>query len=210
VAISYPITLPFTTKTSNGIEFMPDIGVGTERSPYSGVENVQDGGRRIMRVRIDLPPMTRADGAAAWVAALRSLDGPLGTFYLGDTAWKTPRGTATGTPLVKGASQTGEDLITDGWTAGVTGIMKAADWIQLGTGTSARHYMVVADANSNGSGEATLTLRPKLRSSPADNAAIVVTGAVGVFRLAVAPGWSIGYDQLAQGLSFMAVEALNP
>src|SRR3954463_10292223 len=151
--------------------------------------------------------MIRANGGAAWVAALRSLDGPVGTFYLGDTAWKTPRGTATGTPLVNGASQTGEDLATDGWTASVTGILKAGDWIQLGTGSSARLYMVMVDANSNGSGQATLTIRPKLRSSPGDNSAIVTNSPVGVFRLAVAPGWTLDRAKVAQGLSFVAVEA---
>jgi len=210
MAISFPVTLPFTTKTARGIEFQPLIGVAAERSPYSGVENVQDSGKRLLQARVTLPPMTRAGGAADWVAALRSLDGPLGTFYLGDTAWSTPRGVGTGTPLVNGASQTGEDLVTDGWTAGQTGIMKRGDWIQLGTGSSSRLYMVVADVNSNGSGQATLTIRPKLRSSPADNAPIVVNNPVGVFRLAVAPGWAVDELKMEAGLSFMAVEALNP
>lgn len=157
---------------------------------------------------IQLPPMGR-DAAEAWVAALVSLNGLEGSFLLGDTANTIPRGTATGTPLVKGGSQTGYDLVTDGWTAGVTGIMKAGDWLQLGSGSSSRLYKVMADANSNGSGEATLTLWPKLRSSPADNAAITISSPKGRFMLAQDIEWSID-EAKVYGLSFLAVEDLRP
>lgn len=157
---------------------------------------------------INLPRMTRAQ-AEPWVAALLSLNGREGSFLLGDTANKTARGTATGVPLVKGASQTGASLITDGWTAGVTGILKAGDWFQLGAGTTARLYKVLVDANSNGSGEATLDIWPKLRSSPADNAALVVSSPMGRFMLANNIDWSVDHAK-AYGLSFQAVEDLRP
>ncbi len=130
-------------------------------------------------------PLRERATAEALVAALCSLNGREGTFLFGDSGNPTARGTATGTPLVKGANQTGEDLLTDGWTAGVTGILKAGDWIQLGSSSTARLYKVLADANSDGSGNATLTVWPRLSpvQVPVDNSAIVVSAAKGLFRL---------------------------
>lgn len=88
----------------------------------------------------------------------------------------TPSGVATGTPLVAGASQTGEYLVTDGWTPSITGILKAGDILSLAGLNAVRD--VVEDASSNGSGQATLRLNPPIwaGASPADNAALTVTG----------------------------------
>lgn len=84
----------------------------------------------------------------------------------------TPRGVATGSPLVNGASQTGSSIITDGWSASVTGIMKAGDILKFSGHTKV--YMVTDDANSNGTGQATINISPALMSSPADNEIITV------------------------------------
>ena len=159
---------------------------------------------------ITLPPMERAD-AEAWIAKLVSLNGREGNMLIGpDYANLTPRGIGTGTPLVKGAGQTGYDLITDGWTASKTGIMKAGDWFQLGTTSASRLYKVMADADSDGSGDSTLTIWPRLRTSPADNAALTVSSPVGRFMLASNDSeWSIDTASF-YGLSFQAVEDLRP
>ena len=91
---------------------------------------------------------------------------------------QTPRGIATGTPLVNGASQTGNTLVTDGWTTGITNIMRAGDYFHFDTPTSKRELkMITADVNSDGGGNATLTFEPPLRESPANNAALVVSSA---------------------------------
>jgi hypothetical protein len=80
-----------------------------------------------------------------------------------------------GTPLVNGANQNGEYLITDGWTAGVTGLLKAGDIIKFTTikeinptsreivpsGRVAR-FIVQEDVNSDGSGNATIKIWPPL------------------------------------------------
>jgi len=149
-------------------------------------------------------PFTRAT-AEAMHAALCSLNGREGTFLFGDSANKTPRGTATGTPLVNGASQTGEDLATDGWTAGVTNILRAGDWIQIGSGSTARLYKNLVDVNSNGSGQATLTLWPRVFTAWADNAAIATSFPKGVFRLTTdGHDWDID-EMLLNGVRFSAV-----
>jgi hypothetical protein len=110
--------------------------------------------------------------------------------------------------LVKGASQTGSELITDGWTTSTTGILKAGDYIQIGGGAAAKLHKVLDDVNSNSSGEATLTLWPDLRSAPSDNAAIVVSGAKGVFRLSTNQSdWDVNEASI-YGMTFPAREAL--
>lgn len=205
--VSYPISLP-SSPTARSITIRKRSVVGVDASPFTLQAQSYTWPGQIWMAEVQLPPMLRAS-AEAWVAALVSLNGAEGSFLLGDTANTSPRGVGTGTPLVNGGSQTGYDLVTDGWTAGQTGIMKAGDWLQLGSGSTARLYKVMADANSDGSGNATLTLWPKLRSSPADNAAITVSSPKGRFMLAQDIEWNI--DELkVYGLSFQAVEDLRP
>lgn len=118
-------------------------------------------------------------------------------------------GVNTGTPLVKGASQTSayadvkttmtQSLITDGWTASQTGILKAGDVFTIAdvyavnpvtkaTLPFLRQFVVTADADSDGSTNATFTIYPAIITSgafkncsaaPADNAAITVLGTGG-------------------------------
>lgn len=182
MATSFPVSLPSQGTRHVRVRQVSVVGVG--KSPYTLEEQVQRHQGQAWSLEFDYPPMKR-DVAEAVVAALCSLNGREGTFLFGDSANKTPRGVATGTPLVKGGGQTGEDLLTDGWTAGVTGILKAGDWIQLGSGSTARLYKVLADANSDGSGNATLTLWPRISpiAVPVDNSAIVISSPKGLFRL---------------------------
>lgn len=81
--------------------------------------------------------------------------------------------TALGTPLVNGASQAGSSLIIDGLTAGVT--VKAGLFFSMTI--SSRNYLhaVTDDVTANGSGQATLSIAPMLRATPADNAALSFT-----------------------------------
>jgi hypothetical protein len=207
--VTYPLSLT-GLRNPRSVVIRKRSAVGVNASPFTFQPQVYAWSGQMWEADITLAPMQRAL-AEAWVAALVSLNGREGNFLIGpDYANTSPRGIGTGTPLVMGASQTGYDLITDGWTAGQTGIMKAGDWFSLGTTSAARLYKVMVDANSNGSGVATLTIWPKLRSSPADNAALTVTSPKGRFMLASnETEWSI--DTAAfYGLSFRAVEDLRP
>ena len=97
---------------------------------------------------------------------------------------------------------------TKGWTASQTGILKAGDYIQLGSAGTSRMYKVLNDANSDGSGDATLDIWPDLRSSPADSASIIVASAVTQFRLVEDDAtWDIN-TALHYGIGFSGVEAL--
>lgn len=206
MAITYPLSLP-TNKGIARIRLTANDVVGVSQSPFSAAQQVYKYTGQFWEAEVSLPPMKRAD-AEYWISFLLKLNGPYGTFLLGDPNGGTARGTATGTPLVNGGSQTGNELITDGWSVGVTGILKAGDYIQLGTGSSARLHKVLDDVNSDGSGNATLTLWPDLRSAPADNAPITVSNAKGLFRL-TSNAQSFNIDEATfYGITFAAREAL--
>lgn len=125
--------------------------------------------------------------------------------YCGQSIVNHTVGIRSGTPLINGAAQVGTatpqansmSMITDGWTASQTGILKAGDVFTI-AGVNAinagtrqnysylKQFTVLADANSDGSGNATFTIAPNIvvsgpyqnvSAAPADNAAItVVTG----------------------------------
>ena len=99
-----------------------------------------------------------------------------------------PQGTVTGTPLVNGASQTGNSIITDGWAASEI-VLKAGDIIKY-AGINIV-YDVPADVTSDGSGNATIPINPPIfeGGEPADNAPIIVTGVKFRAVINAVPSW---------------------
>ena len=136
--ISYPVTPP-SSPSARDCELSGRAVVGVTESPFTGSQQVQASQGQMWSLSVTLPPMVRAD-AEAWFAFMLKLNGRYGTFTFCPPAMKTPRGIATGTPLVDGASQTGNSLATKGWTATQTGILKAGDLLQLGTGATCLLY----------------------------------------------------------------------
>jgi hypothetical protein len=69
-------------------------------------------------------------------------------------------------------------------------------------------YKVLDDVNSESSGRATLSIYPKLRTSPADNALITIENTASVFRLnSNQSSWDITEAQI-YGITFGAKEVL--
>jgi hypothetical protein len=147
-------------------------------SPFSGaVQTVEMPGAR-WAAQFSLNVLD-ANDAAQWRAFTARLRGQSGRFYLHNLARPTPRGVATGTPIVSGAGQTGNTLTTSGWTPSTAGILKAGDFI----GVNGELKMVVLDATSDGAGLATLTFEPPLRSSPPNASAIVTNKPTAIFKM---------------------------
>jgi hypothetical protein len=180
MSISYPLNFP--TQCISGITIRARTVVGMSASPFTGQQQVYKHPGQWWEAEITFPPMKR-NKAEEVAAFLLKLNGRFGTFLMGDAANTQPRGVATGVPLVNGAGQTGNQLNTKGWTPSVSGILRAGDWVQLGAGSATRLHKVLDDADSSASGEATLTLFPDLRSSPADNAILTITNPKGIWRL---------------------------
>ncbi len=206
MSIVYPLSLPSNRQIAS-VTFYTNDSVAIARSPFSASQQVYKYTGQFWEADINLRPMNREE-AEYWISFMLKLNGQYGTFLLGDPNGRTPRGVATGSPLVKGAGQTGNELITDGWTPNTTNILKAGDYIQLGSSATSRMYKVLNDVNSDGSGTATLDIYPNLRSSPNDNATIFTQNCVSVFRLASnQAAWDIA-EAAIYGITFGAREAL--
>lgn len=205
MAISYPVNFPDVGIRSMTIRARNVVGMSA--SPFTGQQQVYKHQGQWWEAEVTLPPMKRAD-AEQVVAFLLSLNGRLGTFLLGDPANTSPRGVGTGTPVVYGGSQTGNELLTEGWTISQTGILKAGDWIQLGSGASTRLHKILQDTNSDASGYSTLTIWPDLRTSPSDNATIVTSSPKGIWRL-TSNETEFSIDEASiYGITFACIEAL--
>ena len=206
MAITYPLTPP-TSPRVQSIIFTAMNRVAETESPFTYSTQSQAFAGQRWAADVTLPPMRR-EQAAQWVSFLVSLRGSFGDFLLGNPMACVARGVGGGSPVVSGASQTGSDLNITGATASTTGWLKAGDYIQLGAGIDQRLHMVTADANSDGSGNVSLSIEPALRSSPADNLAIVVANCKGVFRLSSnETGWNANAVS-TYGLTFAVREYL--
>lgn len=206
MTISYPLTLPTHTGMA-GRRLTRRSVVAVSASPFTGTQQVQEHQGQWFEAEISLPPMRRAD-ADVWIAFLLQLNGMAGTFTMGPPAYRVPRGTVAGTVLVNGAhSARSKTLAVKGMTSGTTFL--ANDYIQLGSGSSARLHAVIANATADGSGNATLDIWPALRTSYSDGATVTYTSPVGLWRLStnempddVAPG------EIFSGITLPVREAL--
>lgn len=101
--------------------------------------------------------------------------GPLADFDLFESS-NIPThtvGAHGGTPLTNGASQNGATLVTDGWSSGVSGLLKMGDVFTIAgvfeinpqsyqnTGRL-QHFVVTADVNSDGAGNASIPISPSI------------------------------------------------
>ena len=180
--------------------------VAVTTSPFTFQTQVHQHQGEFWRTVISLPPMLKAN-AHLWLSFLLQLRGRRGTFKIGDQDCKTIKGTATGTIRINGASQTGNQVALDGFTASRANVFKAGDYIQINSYV----YMVTADATANGSGEADVKIEPALRSGIEtinDDTTIVYSNTTTLMRLdSNETGWNT--DEVSKyGISFSASEAL--
>ena len=210
MAITYPLALPSALKFSARNWRKRDV-VADVVSPFTGQSQVIVFPGQWVEVTLTLIALKR-DEAQDWSGWLTSMKGAYGTFLLGDPHRPTPLGSASsaaGTPLVNGATQTGNTLAIDGLPASAVNYFKRGDLFNLGTGSSTELYEIQKDVSANLAGEATLDIWPNLRTSPANNAVVVVTAAKGLFhRMGSSTDWQVGSDGISR-LSFDCKERLT-
>lgn len=137
----------------------------------------------------------RTDNRATMLALIASLRGQSNRLRV-PVHDNPARGSYGGTPLVDGASQTGNTLTVDGCSLSVTNWIRAGDYFSVIVNGEPELKMATADASSDGAGDITLTFEPKLRASPDNNAAIYVEDGVlstpkGIFMQSeAATGWT--------------------
>lgn len=194
MAITYPLTLPTSIGIAE-ITLYANNAVAISQSPFTFQQQIiQHAGQR-WTASVSIPPVRR-DLAEPWNAFLLALNGPVGTFLLGDPNAKAPRGTAS-TATLTGTAGSSSPTIT------MTGTLLAGDYIQLGSGVTATLHKVLVDRSGSG----TLEIWPKLRSSVTD-ATVTLNNTVGRFRLSSGQQ-SFSIDSASSyGISFDCVEAV--
>jgi len=169
-------TFPSVTPTSSQIQLLSN----TSRfiSPISGaVQTIDRGGERWA---IDLTYRNlKAADFATMSGFLVKLNGQQHRFDLPNHA-ENQRGAFGGTPLVDGGSQTGTSLSVKGGSNNITNWIRDGDWF----GVNDELKVSIADANTDGSGDVTLTFGPRLRTAPSDEDPITTSAATGIFMLA--------------------------
>lgn len=94
-----------------------------------------------------------------WEALTDKLFGAVNRVRVWDWRREAPLGPATGTPNVRVAAA-GDELQTQGWTANVTGILKAGSYIGINGELKRLH----TDLNSDASGRGTIKFVPPMRA----------------------------------------------
>lgn len=176
--------------------------VAVTNSPFSGGQFVQDWGGAWWAFSIDFAIHTAAEGrlmSAFW----SSIGGRRDAFLLRDPSIQQ---VTMGAPRVNGAGQSGSFLATSGWTPNAT-VLRAGDFIQLGTEAETRLHHVLGDVVASAAGLATIEIAPKLRTAPAHNSIIVVTAPAVQLRLNEVPP-SVIKGAARHQFSITATEAL--
>jgi len=194
MAITYPLSAPTSIGIAE-ITLRARNAVATSESPFSFSQQIVRHPGQRWEADVSLPPV-RKDLLAPWLSMLIALRGQFGTFLLGDPDFTGPQGTAT-SATVSGA--VGSETLT----FSMSGTLLAGDYIQVGSGSSARLYRLLEDRSGGGTAEVWPALRATYSSTSA-----TLTNPRGVFRLAApATEWSINNNN-AYGISFSAVEVI--
>lgn len=165
-------------------------------SPYTFQGQTFDWGGRQWVYEIEIA--ATASTARTVSAFLAALGGPAGVFTLADP---TIRNVGAGAVTVSGGGQTGQTLLTAGWTTAP----EIGDFVSLGSGSDARLHQITATAGTLPL--QTLTLAPPLRSAPTDGESVEAAQPVVSLRMQEAVPVSVPAVDSYRA-SFTAVEAL--
>lgn len=198
MTISMPILPAFKASS-----FYLETNTQTFESPLNrATQRLELAGQR-WRATYTLPKMNKSQ-VAEWIAFFMKCKGRTEKFTASDPDWKTNLGAWRGTPLVNGASQTGNSLIIDGCTASITNWGRAGDYFNV----NSELKRLTANVTTNGSGQVTLSFEPPLRTSPADNAAITCNPATCTMIMVSDTGgeWNSNQNKIYDEKSFAAYE----
>lgn len=118
-------------------------------------------------------------------AFIAKLDGQAHRMRIRDYGFVRYGSASSGTPVVKGASQTGSTLLADGASLSTSSYFAGGDYISFNN----ELHMVTSDVDSDASGNLSIPLAPPIRKSPDDNESIEYVAPYGVFMMTNNPQW---------------------
>ena len=192
------ITMPTTPSFSRSTWGLKSAQASA-KSPFTGQEQLITYDKACWYATLTLPPMRR-EQAGAWTAFFMALKGRENTFLIGDPDAKTPahggassNGSLSGTIAVNATSG----------TATTSGTMAAGDYIQFGSGSTSKLYMLTADKTT---GSSAIAFEPKVTIAASGTMTIVNPKCV--MRMD-SPDLSWSANQVSTyGISFSCSEAL--
>lgn len=146
-------------------------------SSLSNVIQTLDRSGEYWQIELRHTALREADRAVA-ISFLAQLNGAENRFTVHDHS-HTQRGAFGGTPLINGVDQTGTSVDIDGCSNSITNWIREGDHI----GFADRLYVATADASSDGLGEITVPVRPRIRTAPPDDAVVTTTNPTARFVL---------------------------
>ncbi len=164
---------PAFTKSEWGIRRT----VAISESPFTGATQVQKYDRAQWYATLTLPPMKR-EQAAEWQAFFMQCEGRANTFLLGDPDAKTVTGGAAPSSVSTSSAQV-QGAGSLNLTIGSGKKINKGSYLQIGTGSNAKLYMVVDDNTGNGN----VSIQPPLKVSVASGTSVDITSPQGVFRM---------------------------
>ena len=188
---------PSITPTTNTFELVSNTR--TFQSPLTNAVQTTSRKGSLWRISMQFANLSGAD-RKTMQAFLAKLNGQQHRFTVQDHSY-TLSGGGGGTLQVNGGTQSGTSLVCDGATASVTNYLKAGDYIAFNN----ELHMVVADTNSDASGNVTISIAPPIRKTPADDTIVEYTVPKGVFMLAGQASWDTQTD-ITSSFNIEAVE----
>lgn len=168
VAHTYPLTMPTSPKPVN-TQWRHDTVVGSSTSVFTRhTYTVEHPGSQWF-VSASYPPMTKTQ-AREWLAFLLKMKGKKGSCLFIDYDFNEPGGSISGSPVVNGASQTGNAVNLSGLAVSGSNLLIAGDQISF-AGYDYMHR-VVDPLSSDAGGLGQVVFEPALKASPANGAAV--------------------------------------
>lgn len=153
-------------------------------SQWTGARQVLPSGRGWWECSVSLPPIVGTSNVNVWRSFFGAAQGATNDFQV--PVSPIAQSTATATPQVNGAGQTGRSLSTKGWPASTT-VLSGGQYVTINN----QLLQLTANVVSDGSGNATISFAPSIRVSPADNAAIEFKNPYALMFFAEDPGYSV-------------------
>lgn len=177
------ITFPSTPKAQN-MSWRLIQPAQVNISGWTGKRQVVASGRGWWECQFTLPPIVGTTNVNAWRSFMGLARGSANDFQV--PVDPTAQSSVVASPLVNGASQIGRSLVTDGWPVSTT-VLYAGQFVTIGN----QLLQLTSNITSNGSGQATITFEPAIRTSPADNAAIEFKNPYCLMYLTEDPSYSV-------------------
>ena len=176
-------TFPNITPASNTFELVSNTR--TYQSPLTNAIQTASRKGSLWKASLQFKNLD-GDDRQEMQAFLVKLNGQQHRFTLHDHSF-TRRGAGGGTLLVNGSGQSGTSLVCNGASASITSYLRAGDQISFAN----ELHMVVSDANSDASGNVTLTIAPPIRKVPSSGTVVdYATPVSGVFMLSGPASWN--------------------